>query len=76
MGHHGEVGAWLFDGFVLGWDYLTPCPVPEGPQAEQTGLILPEWPLLPAKEHHPPMHLQLGDIPLRTSAGTTRRIGL
>lgn len=56
MGYMGRWGTQLFDGFALGCEHLTSHPVPERPGAEQTGLIPPEWPLLPAKEHHQHTH--------------------
>lgn len=34
----GSRGTQLSEGFALGWEYLTPRPVPERPQSCQNGL--------------------------------------
>lgn len=37
---------------ALGWEYLTPARFQKGLELGRPAPIPPEWPLLPAKEHH------------------------
>jgi len=59
----GRGGTRLSEGFALGWEYLTHARFQKGLELSRQAPILPEWPLLPAKEHHQHTHTSTLEIP-------------